>query len=278
MATPMRAVYDNAADRGTTSVSGTSVLPVGNLKTNSKNEVWRSSAGTLSVTFTTTFATPETIGCAVLPFSNFSSSSTMRVRLYSDMACTSQLLDSGVVNCSQGGGARVQGLTAAQSASAYQYGGGCTAVVWFAPTANVQGILIDVVDTSNLQGYLESARLLIAPYWEANYQAEYGATVEMADNTGNYRTDAGNLLSDVGTRHKTLSFVLSFMTPSDRANLWKLVKYVGLSQPLFVSLYPASTDKGLEQEHMVFGKLTKTSVIASSQYNVYSAPVEVESL
>lgn len=278
MVTPVRVLYDNAADRGSVSVSGTTVIPVGNLRTNNKNEVWRSSAGTTSVTFTATFTSPETIGVVAFPFSNFSNSATMRVRLYSDMACTALLEDSGVVGCSQGSGAPVQGLTATQSASAYQYGGGASSVVWMAPTASVQGVKIDVVDTSNLQGYLEAARLLIGNYWQALYNAEYGCTISMEDSTENYRTDAGNLLSDVGTRHKLLSMTLSFMQPADRASLWKIGKYVGRSQPLFVSLYPECADKGLEQEHMVYGKLTKVSVISSTNYQIYSAPLEIEGL
>jgi hypothetical protein len=249
-----------------------------NLLTNNKNEVYRSAAGVLSVTLTATWFSPETIGCVALPYCNFSSGATMRVRLYSDAACTTQLLDSGTVLCSQGAGAKVAMLTAAQSASAYSYGGGTNATVWVTPTSGVQGIKIDLVDTGNLQNYLEAVRLVVGAYFSPQYQAEYGASLSLEDTTNNFRTDAGNLLSDIGTRNKKLSFTLSFLMPADRAALWDLVKYVGKSQPVFLSLFPGNADAKLESNHTIYGKFTNVSVIAASQYQIYSAPLELEGI
>jgi hypothetical protein len=279
MASPLRIIYDNAADRATLSSTGVSVLPITNLKTNSKSEVWRTSATTTSVTITATSTSPEIVNMVSFPFCNFSSTATIRVKLYSDTACTTLLHDTVTpALCSQGGGGKVRGLTLQQSASAYSHGGGVYATAYFQTTPNVQGVQILVADSANLQGYLEAARLVLGSYFEPMYSAEYGASVEFSDTTVNYRTDAGNLLSDVGTRHKLLSLVLSFMQPSDRANLWKIVKATGLSEPVWLSLYPNSTDKGLEQEHTVYGKFTKMSVITSSNYQIFSAPLEIESL
>lgn len=275
----LRMLHDNAADRATLSVTGVSVLPVANLLTNSKSEVWRTSATTTSVTITASLTSPEQISMVSFPFSNFSSTATMRVKLFSDAACTALLLDTTTpALCAQGGGAKVQGLTVAQSASAYSYGGGVAATLYVTPTNGVQGVQIIVADSANVQGYLEAARLVMGTYFEPAYNAEYGATIELADTTQNFRTDAGNLLSDVGTRHKVLSFTLSFLQPNDRANLYKLVKNTGMSQPVWVSLYPSNSDKGLEQEHTVYGKFSKTSVISSTAYLIYSAPLEIESL
>ena len=279
MSIPVRALHDNATDRASLSVTGVSVIPLTNLQTNSKSEVWRTSATTTSVTVTATFTSPETIGLVSFPFCNFSGTATMRVKLYSDAACTALLLDTVTpALCSQGGGAKVQGLTAVQSASAYSFGGGVAATLYVTPTSGVQGVQVLIADSANVQGYLEAARLVMGAYWQADYSAEYGATIELADTTVNFRTDAGNLLSDVGTRHKILSITLSFMSPADRANLWKLVKNTGMSQPVWLSLYPGSTDKGLEQEHTIYGKFTKTSVVTSSSYQIYSAPLEIEAI
>lgn len=278
MSNPLRVVYDNAADRSTLSVTGAPQLPVGNLLTNNKNETYRSAATVLSVTFTATWFSPEAIGCVALAFCNLSATATMRVRLYSDMACTTQLLDSGTVLCSQGAGSKVVGLSASQSASAYSYGGGTNGTVWVQKTSGVYGIKIDLNDSANLQGYLEAARLVLGDYFSPMYQAEYGATLALEDTTANFRTDAGNLLSDVGTRNKKLSLTLSFMMPTDRAALWDLVKYVGKSQPVFLSLFPGNADAKLESNHTIYGKFTSVSVIAASQYNIYSAPLELEGI
>jgi len=279
MASPLRILYDNATDRATLLSTGVSVLPVLNLKSNSKSEVWRTSATTTSVTLTATFSSPETISAAVFPFCNFSPTATMRVRLYSDQACTVQLLDSGTVQCALGSGGRVAGLTAQQSANAYSYGGGATAAVWVTPTSNVQGIKLDVVDSANLQGYLEAAKLVMGSYFSPDYGVGQGeASVYLDDSTEHYRTDAGNLLSDVGYRYKKLAISLTFMTPSDRANTWKLVKQVGKSIPIFVSVFTGNTDRSLEQEYMMFGKFTSLSEIGAINYNVFSVPMEIEAV
>jgi hypothetical protein len=278
MSFPLRAVYDNSAERATISVSGSVVLPVANLHTNNKYEVWRSASTVLSVTFTATYFTAETVSCVAFPYCNFSSTATMRVRLYSDTACTVLLRDSGVVLCSEGAGGKVAGLTALQSASAYSYGGGAAACVWLLPTVNVLGIKIDVVDSANLQGYLEAARIVIGDYFSPIYNAEYGVNVTYEDTTANFRTDAGNLLSDIGTKHKVLSLNLSFMQPTDKAGLWKLVNYCGKSQPVFISVLCGHPDKSLEQSLTVYGKFTSASKVACSNYLIYSAPMEVEGL
>lgn len=278
MSFPLRAVYDNAADRSTLSVTGAPQTTVMNLLTNNKNEVYRSAAGVMSVTLTATFFSPEIVGCIALPYCNFSSTATMRVRLYSDAGCTALLLDSGTVQCSQGAGSKVAGLTAAQSASAYSYAGGTSAVVWTTKTSGVYGIKIDLVDTGNLQGYLEAARLVLGDYFSPMYNAEYGPTLSYEDTTVNTRTDAGNLLSDIGTRNKKLSMVLSFLQPADRSALCDLVKYVGKSIPVFLSLFPQNTDAKLESNHTIFGKFTNVSVMAASQYQIYSAPIELEGI
>lgn len=278
MSFPLRAVYDNSCERSTLSVTGAPQLPVGNLHSNTKNEVYRSAAGVTSVTFTATYFSPEAIGVVAFPFCNFSTTATMRVRLYSDAGCTVLLLDSGTVFCSQGGGAKVAGLTAVQSANAYSWGGGVAATCWVVPTQGVYGVKIDVADSANLQGCLEASRLIIGEYYQPVMNAEYGASSVMEDTTTTFRTDAGNLLPDVGTKFKKVSLTLSFMQAADRAGLWKLVNYCGKSQPVFLSVLCGHDDKELEQSLTVYGYFTSASAVACTNYLIYSAPMEVESL
>lgn len=185
--------------------------------------------------------------------------------------------DSGLVSACASSAIKVPGLTFAQSASAFSYGGGTTAVVYTSATS-CSAMMIDIADPSNLQGYLEAPRLVAGEYFSPFYNAAYGGSVCLEDMSRNTRTDAGNLRTDVGTRHKKLSIDMSAIVESDRATMAKVVNYAGTSTPVFLSLHPENTDKNLEQAYTIYGKFTEVSAITSRDYRVYSAPIEIEGI
>lgn len=271
----LRIVYDNAADRGTLT-AGSAAISQLNLITDSKTEIWRTAAATTTSWVAASWTNLEPIDCVAFPFCNFSPTATMKVTCYSDTAGTAQIYTTGFLSCTPPTAAKVFGMTAIQATSAYAYGGGTTARLYF-PVQQCRKVVVDIVDASNLQGYLEASRLVMGDYFETKYNAAYGdVSVTYEDTSKNFRSDAGNLLSDVGTRNKKLSVNLAVLLPADRANLWKLVSYVGTSVPVFMSVFADNVDKDLEQAYSVYGKITSMSAIAASNYNIYSAPLEVE--
>jgi len=272
----LRIVWDNLADSST--LSATSVaITAANLLTNSKSEVWRSAATITSCSITATWSTLQSVSCVALPFCNFSPTATMLVKCYSDTAGTNLIYTSATLLCCPSTAIKVQGLTLAQSSSAYAYGGGVAASVYI-PVQSARRVTVDIVDTNNLQGYLEATRIVIGAYFSPTYNAEYGASLMMEDMSKNFRSDAGNLHTDVGARYKKLSVSLTALLPVDRAAIWKIVSYCGTGSPVFLSLHPDNDDDNLEQAHIVYGKFTSMSAIASRDYLIYSTPLEVESL
>lgn len=275
----MRVVYDNAAKRTGVSIAASTTagtLIAANLLTDNKAEVWRSTA--TSATLTQTFTSPELISCVALPFCNFTAAATMRVRGYTNIADPSPAFDTGNVLCcppASLGNWTWAGLPL--GVNSFIYGGGAYGVVWFTVAA-VQKLVIDIIDTTNTEGYVEAACLVTGAHWTPDRNAEYGAEASFKDLTNNYRTDSGSLRSDIGTRHKTLKFDLKVMTPQDRATFWRIVKGAGLSIPIFISLFPENSDAELEQNHQVYGKLSSISSIMAASYNIYSAPCEIEEI
>lgn len=244
------------------------------LLTDDKSEVWRSTA--TSATLTATFTTSELTGAVIIPFCNLTSTATIRVRGYTNVADTTPIIDTGTkLACPYapfglfGWGAVPLGV------NAFSYGGGTYAGAWFAITS-VKKLVIDLVDTDNTQSYIEAARLITGSYWQPQYNAEYGANVAAEDTSTHYRTDSGNLRTDIGNRYRKLSINLSFMTPTDRANFWRIVKGNGMASPMLISLFPENADPELEQAHQIYGRLSSMSAIAASNYNIYSAPCEIE--
>ena len=276
MPSALKIVYNNAADRGTITASSAAV-PATNLQTDSKSEVWRSVTGVTTATLTVVLPSIEAVACAALPFCNLSQTATMRVRLYSDAEGTLMVLDTGTKLCAQGSPIPLYGLSAAQSASAYSFGGGTAARVFF-DKVNARKVVIDITDQDNLQGYLEATRLVVGDCFTTKYNVEYGAELTFKDNSENKRTDAGNLLSDIGCRYKVLKADLSILSPSERSALWKIVGYCGTSVPVFLSMLTGSADKDEELAYTVYGKFTEMSAVSSKHYLIYSYPLEVEGI
>ena len=270
----MRIVADNAASRATLAASGaTGALVVSNLQIDDKDRLWRA-PGT-SATLTLTWGAPEVVSCVALPFCNLSPTATIRVRGYSDVAGATQVLDTGAQLACPAPARRPRGWTAAQAASAYAYGGGATACLWFAETS-VRRVVIDLVDLANLQGYIEAACLVVAPYWSPKYNPSRTA-YRNNDTTELYRTDAGGQGAEAGVIHRGLSIDLSMMPPADRSVFADLLRN-SRAYPLLVSLYAGSADLTLERDNLVYGRRVEDSEIALEYAVAYGSTVVLEEI
>lgn len=279
----LRIINDNAADRGVITASGTSgaLLPA-NLQNDIKSAVWRvpGNSASLQVDFPTT----ELVGGVALPFCNFTSAAMLRVIGYDGFGVT--VFDTGSVPaCTYaplgsfdwglqaiGGNAYRRG-----GANDFAYGAGACASVWFAH-ALVRSLAIGLFDPHNPDGYLEASRLVAGSYWSPHYNADYGAALLLQDASKHYRSDAGDLLTDVGTRSRKLSFNLGQLPPSERTRLMTVLRGNGMSRPVFVSLFPESDDPLLEQDHQIYGKLPEVSAVSIPSYNTYCAPLALEEI
>jgi len=213
------------------------------------------------------------MGSALL--GNFSPTATIRVRLYSDTAGTTLVLDTGTVLACPAAAISLRGWTAAQSASAYAYGGGAFARIWF-PQTSFQKFVIDIVDTSNLQGYIEAARLIVGNYWSPTYNTPT-LTATNVDLATHYRTDAGDLMTDAGTIHKKVPIETEYMPASDRTALANILRG-SRSYPIFLSVFPGNSDLELERDHTVYGKRMSDSDVAVQMSITYGTKIEVESI
>ena len=94
--TNLRILTNNAADRATITVAGTTAgMGADKLKTDIKGEVCRVLGTSGSITLD--WASLETAGVVVIPVSNLGPSSTIRARAYLDSGGTTLLADTGVL-------------------------------------------------------------------------------------------------------------------------------------------------------------------------------------
>lgn len=270
-------IFDNKADTATLAVSSQASASLGsaNLLTDIKSDVWRSTGTT--ETITATWSAAQLLGGAALAFTDLSTTATMRVRYYTEVADTVPVFDTGTnLACP----AMAYGLwtwgVPPLGVNAFAYGGGAYARAWLDTAVSVKKVVIDLVDTSNPAGYIEVGRLVLGNYWQPAKNADYGASMSLVDTSKNFRSDAGDLMSDVGTRHKKQTLALSNLSADDRAILWSMLMGNGVSRPIFFSLYPNSDDTRLEQSHMMWGKLVTTPAISLPSYRNFANSLEIE--
>lgn len=171
---------------------------------------------------------------------------------------------------------RPRGWTAAQAAGAYAYGGGACARHWMPAELQATGVALTVSDPSNLQGYLESTKLIIGPYWSPTYNAA-DASLAFADSTALYRTDAGGQGADAGYIYKRVSIDMSMMPAADRAVCAKFLRN-SRAYPIFLSLFPEDADLGLERDNSVYGRRTQDSDLTIENSIYYGTKIAVEEI
>ena len=271
----MRLIYDNVASSATLTTSSTAgLLVASNMLTDVKSAVHRST-GT-SVSYTLTWAANQVVGGVALPATNLTSTATIRVQLYSDTAGTTQIADSGTVSACPSAQLGLFGWGSNINANAFAHGGASKTAVWFSTQLNtVRRCVITLTDTSNPAGYIDCARLVLGPYWEAPYNPKYGAAAGTQDLTKVDRSEGGDQLTVRGPQYQTMSLDLALLPEAKRAELAKIIRSVGSHTNVFLSLLPGSAAATAEQDHMIYGKRS-SSPFTFDFFNAFSTKVEIE--
>lgn len=272
----LRIIYDNAIDRATLSASSTAgSLAVSNLLTDIKSAVWRATG--ISATLTATWSAAEIVSGVVLPFTNLTPAATIRVRGYTNIADATPAFDTGTIAACAATTIGPWGWASGTvGANSFAYGGGAYARAWIGAPAAVKKITIDLVDAANPAGYVEAGRLVAGAYWSPVWNFDYGTSVTMVDSSKQQRSDAGDLLTDIGTRHRKQNLSLSTMPEADRAALWDIARGNGLARPMLISGYPNDASPHLEQTHQIYCKLTSMPSLAAPYFAYFSGQLEIE--
>jgi len=163
-------------------------------------------------------------------------------------------------------------------ANSYSYGGGTTARVWLNTTVSCKRVEVGFYDINNTSPYVEIGRLVIGSFWEGAKNVDYGATVTPVETGKHFRNDAGDLMTDIGTRHRRVTISLSKLSPAERNTLWRILWGNGMTKPLFFSLYPNDTDTSLEQTNQCWCKLVTMPAMSTPSFLMYAAALELEEI
>lgn len=270
----LRIIADDAALRATVAASSTQPgLSVASLLTDEPMEVHRM-IGT-SGSYLLSFAQPELIGGIHRPWSNDSPGSMQRARGFADAGRTQLLFDTGWHLCCPARALEIRGWTAAQAASAYRFGGGAHARTWLANTA-AQYLQVDVSDPGNLQGYLESGRIVVGAWWSPEENADYGAKLGQGTASKPMRNGAGTRRNIIGTKFDKQSFTLSHLSAGDRATLKNIVR-ANADAPLIFSMFPDDDDAELERDHQGYFYAVPSD-LAAAGFEQYEMSLDLEAV
>lgn len=275
MASPMRIVYSNAADSATITASSIAgQMTPDRLQNDIKSDVWRSTGPVATLTLVWKSGVP--VSCVALCYSNLSSQARMRVTAYDYFGAL--VADSSwQMACPPKAFSQLQWGREPLGLNAYPKGR-AIGLIWLSSAVIVRRVVIEINDPCCALGYLEAGRLLVGDYWTLKRNFDYGHTVGIVDTATNFRTQAGDLLTDRGTKHRKQTLSLSTMPPADRERFWMMAINGGRSIPIFVSLYPNALNKQLEQRHTMYCKLVVDPVMTTPFFNSASATVELEEI
>lgn len=152
------------------------------------------------------------------------------------------------------------------------YGGGKYIAVYFNQAVPATSF------TVSFSKVVKVARFIVGNYWEPTYSAPFGMQVTYEDTTTNDRLQSGDLYSNLGPRHKALSFELEYLNDADKFKLFDIMKLIGKSKPIFVSLFPESTDEDREQMYSIYGKFQSIPTISYAMYTKYTSSVQLEEI
>jgi hypothetical protein len=274
----LRIVFSNAANRAATlaAAAEAGALVAANLLTDIKSQVYRSTS--TSATLTLTWASAEIIKCVALPYTNFTKNATMRVRGYTNTGDASPAFDTTALACCPYSAASVFGWDIkAPGVANFGYGGAVYAVLWFTGGA-VKKLVIDLADAGNTTGYIETGRLIVGDYWSPDYNADYGLQLGYVDASEHKRNEAGDLMTDIRPRSKSLSFGLGDATPADRKKLMRILRGNGMPGSIFISVFPGDADQDKEQDYQLYGKLSQLSALTLARFESYTSSITIDEI
>lgn len=273
----LRIVTKNWADLAVIAASSAAgALVAANMQTNIKTQVWRSVGTTATIGIS--WVTAKFVNCVIFPFTNLTNTATMRVRGYALLTDTVPVFDTLTQPCCPFSSPGAFGWDSNTPGVAnFGHGGAVYAGLWFTG-GSVQGVSVDIVDSANVQGYIEAARVVTGSYWRPDVNASYGAQLGYKDASSHVRNDAGDLLTDIKPRAKVLSLSFADSTAADRSNMMRLLRDNGLSTPVYISVFPGDADKDKEQDFQIFGKLTQLSALRLDGFSSYSSSIDIEEI
>jgi len=209
----LRIIYKNVADTATITCNLTPILStsLANLQVDTKALVCRTTGST--VTFTFTLPSASIVGGIVFPFCNLSSTATATVRVKATTGASFVTVATAMPVCPYQALGQWDWGALPLGSNGYAYGRGTYARIWITQQS-VQVIEVAITDPSPTTSYLEFSRAVIGMYWSPTYNTSFGIGTTTKDLSNHERSEAGDLITNRGTRFNSMTFDLKYLNPA----------------------------------------------------------------
>jgi len=130
---------------------------------------------------------------------------------------------------------------------------------------NARYMTIEIVDTSNPNGYVEIGRAYIGGGFTPQYNPEYGLQDSWEDKTEIVEMASGATHAVVNRRYRKVQFVLPWLSQTEAAIIHEMQRRQGIyGEVLYI---PDLADQQLNQRYGMLGRLTEMSAIEYPFYN-----------
>lgn len=120
------------------------------------------------------------------------------------------------------------------------------------------------------------SRFIVGNYWTPQFNTSYGIELGYTDASDYERLQSGDLYTINAPRNKYLTFNLEYLVDAEKFKMFDIIKSVGKSKPLFISVFPEDTDKEKEQMYSIYGKLSNMPGITYALFTKYTTSLNLE--
>lgn len=212
--------------------------------------------------------------CTAASFTLTTSSLVGKVAIVAMLAETTAAIAMTVTTTSTSGSVTDTTTSAVSTTQTVGYGGGKYVTVYLNLAATATTSF-----TVTFSSSVKVSKFIVGNYWAPTYNTSYGMQVGYDDASTSERLQSGDLYTTLGPRNKTLSFELAYLTDSDKFKLFDIVKLLGKSKAIFISLFPEDTDKEREQMYSIYGKFSGSAPsLTYALFTKYTSSLQLEEI
>lgn len=279
--------WQNRTDEGTLSGgSWLSSLPLTNLQNRQVQKVSRSNGVTASATkFDIDLGTAKSIGVVALVVHNISVTGTVRITASDSAAFTTLYYDSANVAVWPAGVIPQDlleweddnfwlGTISQQARAGYQ----APFIHKLSSIKNMRYWRVEIIDTSNSDGYIQIGRLFMARGWTPTVNYSYGSGLGFQDPTPVDTSLSGAEYFDVRSKFRVMQFSLPYITDSEAYSYaLDLQRLAGVSGEILV-MPDGGANVSQQPQRSFVGRLRQLGAIKQPNPTAYSVDFEVKEL
>lgn len=214
-----------------TATSTAASTAIANCKNDRKTSFWKStslSAQTITITWTTA----QLISAVALPYNNLIAGSTVNVKLYTNSGDGSPVLETGNVAIDHNFAAPYTYSTI--GTDSFPFGGGNNFSTYFTEQS-VKEIKLVINSSGNPDNHMALSRIIAGQHDDIASGVDYGSGVIFGDTSESLRREDGFLITEAGEQFITHRLMMEQLSDDDEGTLWKIIRKVGKSSPIYIS-------------------------------------------